>query len=326
MAICSKRERRARLLTTGLVLALLAASPLASAASAADRAAAREHLTQGQASKKQGQLQEALTHLSESQRLDPKLTTLVELADTEEQLGNLLAAREHWAAAVEQARQEFAPRTRQRAEERVAAIDKRLARLTVQLAADAPAGVQVLRDNAPVEQGSLGTPLVLNPGDHLVVVKLEGHQDAQYPVALGEGDSQSVTVSAGPLIPVAPPPPPPKPAPPPPAPPQLSADSSGGSGWRTTGVILGSLGIVGAGGGAFLWADGARRANSLGPSADRNKRIGQIAVASGSALLVTGVVLFLVAPSDKSQTASSTVLPQLVVDQRTALLGATGAF
>src|SRR4051812_26379537 len=58
-----------------VLLAAVAGTSAARAGSAEDRTAAREHLTQAQDLKKQGQLAEALTHYQESERLEPKLTT-----------------------------------------------------------------------------------------------------------------------------------------------------------------------------------------------------------------------------------------------------------
>src|SRR5450631_4276414 len=82
-----------------LALALLALAPVASAEEPLDAAAAREHLTQGYKLKQQGQLKEALPHLVESLRLDPKLKTTINLADCEEKLAMLVEAQSHWLMA-----------------------------------------------------------------------------------------------------------------------------------------------------------------------------------------------------------------------------------
>jgi hypothetical protein len=315
------------LVAKAVLLAVLGAAPAAQAASAAERASAREHLTQAQELKKQGNLAEALGHFSESQRLDPKLMTLVDLADCEEQLGKLVEAQVHWAAAVDKAKEDSAPRTKQRAEERLAAVEKRVASLTLQVGADA-AGGQVFRDEVLLAPASFGIPIPTNPGDHTFVVKLAGHDDAKYPVTLAEGDNQTVALAAGPKIAAAAPPPPkPKPAAPPPTQAAVSTDSiSSGSGQRAVGIILGSVGIVGMGGGAYLWIDGARNANSLGPSSDRNKLLGRIAVGTGGALLVTGIVLLVTAPSGEAQAAHLPIVPTLGVASGSTFVGAAGAF
>ena len=327
MTILSKRHRPVSFAAATILLAALSMGSVASAASAADRTVARELATKGQEAKKQGNLPEAVTHLTESVRLDPTLPTLIELAETEEQLGKLVEAAQHWAAARDLAKQTEKPQSRARAEKQLAAIEGRLPHLTLQLAADA-AGAQVVRDGAPVDAASLGTPQRMSPGDHTVVVKLQGHDDASYSVKLAEGDNQTLALAAGPKTAAAAPTPPPPP-PPPKQQAQVSLDSSSGSsgsGQRVVGLILAGVGLAGAGVGTFLWIDGARNANSLGPSADRNKLFGKIGVGAGGVLVVTGVVLFIAAPSGDAQTAQLPVLPTLSLDRNEAVLGAVGRF
>jgi hypothetical protein len=103
--------------------------------------------------------------------------------------------------------------------------------------------------------------------------------------------------------------------------------SSSGSGQRTTGLILGAVGIVGVGAGTYLWNDGWRNSNMLGPSADRNLLLGQISVIGGGVLLVTGVVLFATAPSREApKTARLPIAPTLTVGRNATVLGAAGEF
>ena len=315
------------LVALGVLVAGLAASPGARAGTPEDRAAAREHLTQAQGLKKQGQLAEALPHFEESQRLDPKLSTALDLADCAELAGKLVEAQAYWAAARDQAKHDEKPQSRARAEQRLAAVEKRVAHLTLQLAADAPAGTQVLRDDVPLEQASLATAQALNPGDHVVVVKATGHDDAKYAVKLAEGDNQTLPIAAGPTTAVAAPPPPPPIKVVAPPPPQPQDTSSSGSGQRTVGLITGAVGLVAAGIGAPLWYVGYRDGNSLGPTADQRLLSGQILVIGGGALLVTGAVLFLTAPSGSApQSAHLPITPTLVVGRNTTVLGAAGEF
>ena len=321
-----KRALPRGLTAAALLFAVLGATPAARADVAEDRAAARTHLTQAQDLKKQGQLADALSHFEESERLEPKLSTALELADCAEQLGKLVEAQAYWAAARDQAKHDEKPQSKARAEQRLAAVEKRLAHLTLQLAADAPAGAQVFRDDVLVEPASLGTPLASNPGDHAVVVKATGHDDAKYAVKLAEGDNQTLPLTAGPATAVAAPPPPPPPpkvvvqAPPP-------APSSSGSGQRTLGVIAGTAGIVGLGAGSLLWSVGYTNGNSLGPTADNQLLAGQILVGAGGALLVTGIVLFATAPSGTaSNSARLPLTPTLAIGRDATVLGAIGQF
>jgi hypothetical protein len=311
------------LTATAALVTVLTASPAARAASPEDRAAARQHLTQAQEAKKAGQLAEACGHLEEVERLDPKLPTLMELAECTEQLGKLVEAQAHWAAARDRAKQTEKPQSRQKAEERLAAVEKRVARLTL---ANAPAGAQVLRDDVAVDPATLGTPVPMNPGDHVIVVKLAGHDDAQYAVKLGEGDNQTLAIPAGPATKAAAPPPPPPP-PKPVAPPPPVESSGDGSGQRTAGLVLGGVGLVSAGVGAPLWFVGYRDSNSLGPTAGQQLLAGQIMVIGGGVLFVTGAVLFIAAPSGEAPAkALLPIVPSVMVGHNGAVLGAAGEF
>jgi len=310
-----------------LVASVLASTATASADAAEDRAAARQHLTQAQEAKKQGQLAEACGHLQEVERLDPKLPTLIELAECTEQLGQLVEAKAHWAAARDRAKQTEKPQSRAKAEERLAAVEKRVAQLTLQLA-NAPAGAQVFRDDVAVDAASLGTALPMNPGDHSIVVKVAGHDDAKYDVKLAEGDNQTLSIAAGPATAASLPPPPP---PPPPKvvvkPVQPEPDVGRGSGQRTAGLILGGAGLVSAGIGGPLWFIGHRDGNSLGPTADQQLLAGQILVIGGGALFVTGAVLFIAAPSSEAPArARLPITPTLFVGSNATVVGAVGEF
>ena len=109
-----------------VLFAVLGATSVAGAVTDKERWAASQELTKAQDLKKQGNLAEALTHYQESVKLDPKLMTLMELAECEEQLGRLLEAQGHFADARDKAVEVAAPQTKKRAEEKLAALEKRV--------------------------------------------------------------------------------------------------------------------------------------------------------------------------------------------------------
>lgn len=317
-----------------LITALVGAS-LAKAASPQDRAAARQHAEQAQELKSKGKLAEACGHWQEVERLDPKLPTLMELAECTEQLGKVVEAQGWWSLARDRAKRDEKPQSKARAETRLAAVQKRVAQLTLQLASNAPAGVQVLRDDVPLEAAALGSALPTNPGEHVIVVKLAGRDDAKYSVKLVDGDKQVLAIDVGPATKsqVAPLPaaPPPSPSPPPlaaPAPtvaaapsPEPQLPTSWWTEQRTAGVIFGSAGLVALGVGSALLV------SAKGDAGDRGATVGAISLASGGVLLLSGVVLLVSAPSsDAAQQARVTVTPTLLVARGGALLGAAGQF
>ena len=331
------------LVAAAVLVAALAHTLAAGAASPENRAAARQHLSQAEELKKKGQLAEACKHFEEVERLDPQLPTLMELAECSEQLGKLVEAQGQWSLARDRAKHDEKPQSRARAEARLAAVQKRLAHLTLQLAANAPAGAQVLRDDVPLEAASLASALPMDPGDHVILVRLAGHDDAKFPVKLGEGDNQTLAIAVGPATGSqgsAPPPPPSSPPPSlsplPPSSPQaapestkqdMPASTSWWTGSRKAGVILGSAGIAGIGAGSALYVLGKRDADKRSSTYDERLAFGGISLASGGVLLVTAVVLFASASSDEApQHARLTVKPTLVVARSAAVLGAAGEF
>jgi hypothetical protein len=326
--ISIKRDMPRGLVAAAVLFAVVGVAPAALAVPEQDRRTAQQELTQAQALKKEGNLEQALTHFEESQRLDPKLATLMELADCAEQLGKLVEAQAHWAAARDKAKQDEKPQSRQKATDRLAAVEKRVPHLTLQLAADAPADAQVLLDDVALDRASLGTAMPANPGEHLVVVKAADREDARFPVKLVDGDNQTVPIAAAPKAAPPPPPPPPKAAPPPKQVDEggssLSLDS--GSSRRTIAMVVGGVGVVGIGVGAGFWAVGWRDRSRLGFTSDRQMLFGKLSVIGGGALLATGILLYVTAPSGDAKTARLPVTPTLSVGSRDAVLGASGEF
>ncbi|HXK17707.1 MAG TPA: hypothetical protein VNG33_07885 [Polyangiaceae bacterium] len=331
------------LAAAAVLVAVLASSAAASAASPESRAAARQHVSQAEESKKKGQLADSCKHLEEAERLDPQLPTLMDLAECTEQLGKPVEAQAQWAAARDRAKHDEKPQSRARAEARLAAVQKRVAHLTLQLAANPPAGLQVLRDDVALEPASLSGALAMNPGDHLIVVRLAGHADAKYPVKLADGDNQTLPIAPGAAgaPPSAAPPVPPTASPAlPPSPPSLPSKVAAepskpeaqppASWWsreRKAGAILGSVGIVGIGVGSALCIVGKRGADKAGSTFDSRLALGGVSIAGGGVLFLTGAVLFAGAHSDEaSQHARMTVAPTLLVARSATVLGAAGEF
>jgi hypothetical protein len=350
---------RRALVPAALVLSLTAISPTASGQEALDPAAAREHLTQGYKLKQAGQLKDALPHFVESLRLDPKLKTAINLADTEEKLGMLVEAQSHWLLARDKAKSEGDARIKQEAEQRLAALDQRMPRLNIQLAAGVPADAQVFRDDVPLGRVSLATALPTNPGEHKITVKAPGREDWNYKIKLSEKDNQVLTARVGPVsktppktaTDVSPPAPveptapaaaaPPaanqnafaEPAAPPPAPPPArdsGEQGSPGTVQRVLGIVSGGLGIASFAVAGLYWKK-AGTDIKVEPNgrklAQDDLLITNVSLVTGSILVTAGFVLYLTAPSAKSSaSAPGFIRPDVFVGKNTAVLGASGAF
>lgn len=167
---------------------------------AGDAGAAREQLKLGYKLKEEGKCAEAIPHLAESLRLDPKAITLINLADCEEQTKRLADAMGHWVDARTRAQAEGNKGIEEEATDRAKVLEGRLARLTVKLARTAPPDATVERDGVVLGAPSLGVPLPVDAGSHALVVKAKGHADARANVVLAEGESKTLEVEAGAVV------------------------------------------------------------------------------------------------------------------------------
>ncbi len=168
-------------------------------AAAGDPAIAREQLKIGYLLAQEGKCDEAIPHLVESLRLDPKAITLINLADCEEKVGRFTDAMGHWVDARARAQAEGLRPIEEEATSRATALEPRLARLTIVVAPSSPKDAIVERDGVVLGAPSLGIPLPVDPGPHAIVVKVSGHQDATMKLALGEGESKRIEVAPGPV-------------------------------------------------------------------------------------------------------------------------------
>jgi hypothetical protein len=311
---------RVRLLVSAAAF-VVCLSAHAVAQQALDPAAARAQLEQGYGLKVQGKYAEALPHLVESQRLDPQLKTLFNLADCEEHVGKLVDAQRHWLQARDMAAQPGSPAQRE-ADSRLSALEQRMPRLVIRLAAGAPAASEAARDGVPLGAVSLGTPLPADPGKHTVVARAAGYADRSFDVVLKEGETQTVDVAPGDKIAAPAPALPPAPiapaAPAATAPPPLASTpplpvSSGSSSLATIGLVTAGIGVVGLGLGTAFGVDAISKKNDAAssgcsgnvctPSAGATRNDAQSAgnlstvfFVAGGVLAAAGVTVWLVAP------------------------------
>ncbi len=292
-----------------LAIALLPSALRAQAPDKGDTAIARAELEQGYELRTAGKCDEALPHLTRSFQLYPQLKTLLNRADCEERLGKLASARDHWTQARDRADIEKNDSALQEASTRFAALDKRVPRLVLKLAAGAPSGSEVTVDGAPVAAAALGTPLRVDPGRHVVAARASGYAEHSTAVTLAEGAQQSIEIAPD-AAPSGAAPAPQAPAPAEPGAPQ-GETSGGGRTMRTVGIILGGAGIVSLAVGAVFGVTAITKQNSANcpnnvcgaggnPSELRDAvaagNASTVFVVGGAVLAAAGVTLFLVAP------------------------------
>jgi hypothetical protein len=314
-----------RAIASLLGLATLFAIRAAHAAgSPSDVAAAQGLYDDARALMKAGQYPAACPKLAESDRLDRSNSTEFHLADCYEHIGRTASAWGLFLQVASEARAKGVADGERVARERAASLAPRVPRLTVNVpAASQIAGLEVRRDDEVVGQGQWAGAVPVDPGKHTVSATAPARLPWRIDVEVEEGKTASVDVpvlAVAPAPPVAPAVPPPSTlpavAPSPLAPVPAGAEApSGGSGRRTIGLIVGGVGVVVAGVGAFFGVEALSKnsdsnsqgncsgnlCNSTGYSlrhdAITDGTLSTVLVGVGAAAIVGGGVLWLTAPS-----------------------------
>jgi hypothetical protein len=260
------------LVIAALVAAASAAAPGAQAQGAESAAQAEELFRVARQLMSERRWEEAATKLEASQRLDPAVGTLLNLADCHERLGRTASA---WAEFVEAAglAQRGGDEERSRiARDRAAALEPRLVRIVVVVPTPAE-GLAVTLDGRPLDGGLLGTPIPVDPAAHRVEATAPGRVRWALELALVDaGTTRTVEIPALALAPAAPPSPsgpaaPGGPVAPPSAgvapspasdaypPPLVAAPSAATRSAPVAGWILGGAGVVVLGvSGGLAWS------------------------------------------------------------------------
>jgi len=190
---------------------------------------------------------EACAKLAESQRIDPRLGTLLNVAACHEQEGRTATA---WSEFNEAASQAAIAKQAEReafARGKVAEIEKKLSRLKVVLRS-APAGAEVKLDGSVLRTVALGTPLPLDPGAHTLEVTAPSHNGWTRSITMAAGPAEQ-TVEVPTLDPTAAPTSPSALAP---APAPAPASKRGASKWTAAGLGLFAVGSAAVGAGVFF--------------------------------------------------------------------------
>jgi hypothetical protein len=182
-----------------LGLTLLTASGYARA-DARDPAAADLLFSAGREAFEAGDYAAACSKFEESHRLDPAPGTLMNLGACNEKLGRLAVAWEHWREALRLLGKD--DERYARLEARLRALEVRVPKLEVSMAAEAPANTQITRDGVPLRGPSLGVALPVNPGEHIIEATAPGHAKRRYKLELEEGKVVTLLVEPGALLPL----------------------------------------------------------------------------------------------------------------------------
>ena len=145
----------------------------------------------------------ACAKFRESNRLDPAVGTLFNLANCEAQRGHLVASLALYRQVLEKL-----PRDDPRAsvaKAQVQSLDARVPRLTIRARGDMPAGTTVNVAGLVLSPDSLNSPLPLNPGSYAISVVAPGRATQEFSITLAEGDVAEFPVFVGPSTSASPP-------------------------------------------------------------------------------------------------------------------------
>ncbi|HKP63161.1 MAG TPA: hypothetical protein VJV78_40770 [Polyangiales bacterium] len=297
----------------------------------AGKAAAEALFDRGLELMREGKVAEACTQLEQSQAIETGIGTMMYLAECYERLGRTASAWALFREAASAARAEGQEDRALKGKARADALEPQLSKISVSVPADNKLpGLTVSLNGVNLVSGAWGVPVPVDPGESRVQARAPGHQEWASVQNVAPSGSVNVTVpllsrdvSASAVAEAA------APAPQPEAP--LAAASAapvdrdgGGGGWstqRTVGIVVGASGIVALGVGTYFGvralskdsqADDLCDANppgcessegvALANQANTAATWSNVFVFGGAALLVTGTVLYLTAPSEQAPT------------------------
>jgi hypothetical protein len=177
-----------------LVSALFVSAP-ARADDARDPAAAEELFRQGRAASQKKDFSTACAKFRESNRLDPAVGTVFNIADCEEKLGRLATSWTLFQEVVQRLPSDDDRRAI--ASERARSLEARVPTLTIHLAHTDRTDIVVRRDGIVLGAASLETALPVDPGEHTVIVEGPGTQSALFTSQVGAGEHASLDVKLG---------------------------------------------------------------------------------------------------------------------------------
>lgn len=307
-----------RAIGTLALLPILAWSGVVGAQTANDQKA-EALFREGRAAVDRGDYATGCARFTASVELTRRAGPLLNLASCDEHQGHLVAALADWAAGIAllPAGDERVAISRQRA----GALDRRVPRLTLQLAPGVPPGARVVLDGAEVSRAALGVPQPMDLGEHVVVAVAAGHVEVRSAITLAEGERRSLAVAPGPALAA-----------------DGAPEAEAGSGRRTAGFVLGGVGVAGVAVGAItgivtLGKKSTTTAHCTKTACDQvgfdaesaGKTSGTISTVTflvGGAALAAGVTLVLVSRPRRAPT-TATVAPLALPGGGGLLLGGT---
>jgi serine/threonine-protein kinase len=282
----------------------------------------------------QKRFSEACPKFAESQRLDPGIGTLLNLAVCHELEGRTATAWAEFTQAVGIAERESRADAKQFATSHLAGLTPKLARIMIAVPreSDVP-DLEVTLDGQALGRPAWGTAAPIDPGTHVVVAAATGKKRWSTAVTFAAAQQKTVAVPTLEDEPAAPAPVSPVLAATPfespePSPRALVSDAVGNT-QRTAGLIVGGAGVIAMGAGVVLGLAAKSTYDDASPYCDatgcepagleaRSRavdkgRVATLVFALGAGTAVGGAVLFFTAPHARAPRAAIGVTPSGVV-------------
>jgi hypothetical protein len=297
----------------GSLVVAATAGPEAYAEPVRDPAAALELFNRARQMQAAGDWTGACAKFQASMDLNPATGTQIRLARCNEHQGKLARAWADYHAALtlnrslsgqsEERREEL----RQVAERELAALEPRVPKLRLVLR-DLPREVHLFRGGVPLPETALGEELPVDPGLVEIAVEAPGYVPVRRTVVAAEGEVVAVEIVLQPL-----------PAAPPPAAASAGVATPGPAaptrlgGRRVAALAVGGAGLAGLGVAAGFGLDTLSKISASSPyctpsekckplgltllaEASRSQAAGFVGLGVGTALVATGIALWVTAP------------------------------
>jgi serine/threonine-protein kinase len=252
-----------------------------------------------------GKFGEACSKFADSQRLDPGVGTLLNLALCYERYGKIASAWSTYREAAAAARSAGQGERETLARQRATALEPRLSRLTVAVpqALSAAEGLQIRLDSVVLPSTLWGVAAPVDAGDHSVEVSAKGRKPWSTRVQVAPPSNPTVVVpelDLGPVEPVV-------------TTPQDAEPPRVKSPQRTIGIVAMGAGVVGVGVGTIFGLSARSTYHGVDAecsevnkctsnavearhSAYEKATVSTIAFGVGGVALATGVILWFTAP------------------------------
>ncbi|NUP12247.1 MAG: hypothetical protein HOW73_39880 [Polyangiaceae bacterium] len=179
---------RIRPLQLAFAIALTLLAPAASAQDASDKALAESLFQDGIKLFDQKKFAEACPLFEQSNKLDPKLSTLTNVAYCHKEIGKTASAWAEFSEAASLADRRNETKRAESLRSEATDLGKKLSKLKITQAAPTP-GLTVALDGKKLDAGVLVTALTVNPGKHTIEASAAGYVTS----------TQEVDVPTGPI-------------------------------------------------------------------------------------------------------------------------------